>query len=169
MTPERDSLLDTDLELPRIHGNPKVDEASKRLAARFDLARQIIRARVAHGWTQADLAREAQTKQSRVSEIESAKGNPTLETIERILNALSLRVSFGPAGSRMFFSTMSYRPVASEAASVSGRRLRAGGKRGGRILQASPKPRPEIKRVAAFEHAPVHSATSSSSSRIQSA
>jgi transcriptional regulator with XRE-family HTH domain len=135
--PQRDSLPDAELELPRLRGNIEVDEASKRLATRFDLARQVIRARAILGWTQADLAKAANTKQSRVSEIESAKGNPTLETIERILNALNLRVSFGPAGSRMFFASVSYRPTATEYVLAPRKHLKAGGRRTGRLVQPS--------------------------------
>jgi transcriptional regulator with XRE-family HTH domain len=153
MMPEHDLLLDTDLELPRVRNNARVDEASKRLAARFDLARQIIRARVLRGWTQADLAKHAKTKQSRVSEIENAKGNPSLETIEHLLNALDLRMSFGPVGSRMFFATMTYNPTSQDAVAAPARRLRTGGRRGGRILQPTNCGNPKVEPRGAFAHA----------------
>ena len=167
MIPERDATLEADLELPKIHGNAKVDEASHRLAARFELARQVIRTRAARGWTQADLAREAGTRQSRVSEIESAKGNPTLETIERVMRSLDLRISFGPAGSRVFHATMAYCPTHGEPPVHFARALRASGRRQGRIVQRASSPGHKPRQPGTFER--VTGATTTAASRFRSA
>lgn len=40
------------------------------------------------GWTQEQLAFEADVKRSYISEIESGKRNPTLDIVEKIANAL---------------------------------------------------------------------------------
>jgi transcriptional regulator with XRE-family HTH domain len=72
-------------------------EASERLHGRVAIAKAIIEARLRKGWTQLQLAETAGTKQSRISELESIKGNPTLETIERVARVLDLELSLKPA------------------------------------------------------------------------
>jgi transcriptional regulator with XRE-family HTH domain len=49
-----------------------------------------VNARLKKGWTQTQLAHAAGTKQSRISELEGIRGNPTLDTIERVARALEL-------------------------------------------------------------------------------
>jgi y4mF family transcriptional regulator len=63
------------------------------------IATEVHKARRARGWTQADLAELSSTSQGAIALIEAGKGNPTLETINRILHALGKRgnIRFMPA------------------------------------------------------------------------
>ena len=60
------------------------------LRSRINIAQAILRERVAQGLTQEELGKAAGTKQSRVSEIESLKGNPRFDTLNRIACVLGL-------------------------------------------------------------------------------
>lgn len=93
MTIKRDYPIvnEPELELgPRTQGGK---DASERLRSRTTIAKAIIEARLRKNWTQHQLAEAAGTKQSRISELESARGNPTLETIERVARVLELELS----------------------------------------------------------------------------
>jgi transcriptional regulator with XRE-family HTH domain len=87
----------TDPELKRAPRTALIDEATARLAARTAIARAVIDARVSRGWTQQQLANAASTRQSRISELESARENPTLETVERVAAALGLELALREA------------------------------------------------------------------------
>ena len=50
----------------------------------------IVRLRQLKGWTQEDLAHYADLTVSSVSKIERGKSNPTLRTLDRIADALSV-------------------------------------------------------------------------------
>jgi len=81
-------LEDTDPELPPL---PVADERGQYPAvetARVIIARQIIRARKAAGWTQVDLASRAGVRQETISRIETGKHSPGLKTMEKIDRAL---------------------------------------------------------------------------------
>ena len=52
------------------------------------IAREVIRRRVAAGWTQRELARRAGVRNETISRLEAAKHIPTEETILRIDKAL---------------------------------------------------------------------------------
>ena len=96
MTHKRGSRVVNEPELARGPRTHIGKEASERLRSRVAIARAIIEARLQRGWTQSELAEAAETKQSRVSELESTRGNPTLETIDRVANALELELSLRP-------------------------------------------------------------------------
>jgi DNA-binding XRE family transcriptional regulator len=66
------------------------------LQSRINVARALLGARVATGLTQAEVGRAAGTKQSRVSEIEAMKGNPRLDTLDRLAAVLGLAVALVP-------------------------------------------------------------------------
>jgi transcriptional regulator with XRE-family HTH domain len=57
-----------------------------------NVARGVARWRAVHGWTQQELAWRAGTKQSRISEIEGARGNVRFDTLNRVTQALNLEV-----------------------------------------------------------------------------
>jgi DNA-binding XRE family transcriptional regulator len=56
------------------------------------LAKQIIRLRKAKGMTQRELARAARMLRPNLSRIEAGKHRPTLETLQKIANALNVPV-----------------------------------------------------------------------------
>lgn len=81
--------------------NPDYIAAHEQLAQRLVLAKNVLRQRADAGLSQADLAAKAEMKQPRIAEIEGAKGNPTLDTLERIARALNTtpdRLLRAPAG-----------------------------------------------------------------------
>lgn len=61
-----------------------------RLAEIF--GRNVRKARLAKGWSQEQLAFEANLQRSYISEIETGKRNPTLDVVETIARVLEVRV-----------------------------------------------------------------------------
>ena len=68
------------------------DEGYRKAAAELkpflDLADDILAARLERGWSQADLADRAGTKQANVSRLESGLANPTLKFLQKLADAL---------------------------------------------------------------------------------
>ncbi len=90
-----------DLREPELEAGPRVGDwaaASRRLAQRHSIARLVLSARAGRAWSQAELARRAGTTQARVSDVENAIGNPRLETLERVAEALGLVLEVRPVG-----------------------------------------------------------------------
>lgn len=63
------------------------------------LAKTGVDTRKAQGMTQNELGRRAKVNQARVSQLESATRDCTLETAERVLAALNLRLRIEPNSS----------------------------------------------------------------------
>ena len=81
-------LDDPDADLPAL---PPADEHGHYPAietARVIIARQVIRARKAAGWSQAELARRAGVRQETISRIETGKHSPGVKTMAKIDRAL---------------------------------------------------------------------------------
>ena len=86
---------------PEVEARPRIGEwaaASRRLALRHSIARLVLSARAGRAWSQAELGRRAGTTQARVSDLENAVGNPRLDTVERVAEALGLVLEVRPAG-----------------------------------------------------------------------
>ena len=60
-----------------------------------ELADEVLRLRLARGWSQSELARRAGTAQTNISRIESGLANPTLGTIRNIARPLGVEVVIG--------------------------------------------------------------------------
>ncbi len=60
------------------------------------VANALHSARLALGLSQADLALQAGTKQSRISEIEGMTGNPRFDTLDRVSRAVGLMITLVP-------------------------------------------------------------------------
>ena len=72
-----------------------------RLAPYEEIARLVIKHRMALGLTQAELARRMGTSHSAISRIESGQHATTVETLQRLAEALELRFLVGfESGSR---------------------------------------------------------------------
>jgi len=67
-------------------------EIVRRLRSRTNLANKVATYRLRLQLTQEELGRRAGTKQSRISEIESLRGNLRLDTLDRIARELGLVV-----------------------------------------------------------------------------
>jgi transcriptional regulator with XRE-family HTH domain len=70
-------------------------ETAREYAARTpqrELARSIIRLRLAKGWTQQQLAEHSGTKQPAISRLESMDAKPSLSMLQRVAAALDAQV-----------------------------------------------------------------------------
>ncbi|HEX8210956.1 MAG TPA: helix-turn-helix transcriptional regulator [Longimicrobium sp.] len=62
--------------------------AERKLGSRLVLARNVLRLRVQRGMTQRELAEKAGMRQPRVADIEAARSNAQLDTIDALAKAL---------------------------------------------------------------------------------
>jgi transcriptional regulator with XRE-family HTH domain len=67
--------------------SPGYIEVEKRLKPVLDLADDVLQLRMAHGWTQAELAERVGTKQANISRLENGLANPTLRFLEKLSEA----------------------------------------------------------------------------------
>ncbi|MCE2927814.1 MAG: helix-turn-helix domain-containing protein [Rickettsiales bacterium] len=73
--------------------NPKVKAEYDKLAAEFELAEELIRARSRAKLSQAQVARRMGTTQSVVAKLESGRSKPSLRSLERYARAIGARIS----------------------------------------------------------------------------
>jgi len=78
----------------KLQQNPEYVEAEKKLKIRFALANAVLRARLEKGWSQGELADRVGTKQANISRIEAGQGNPTIDFILRLCEALEIDLQF---------------------------------------------------------------------------
>ncbi len=71
---------------------PGFKKVYDELELEFALIDALIRARTTKGVTQAQLAKKIGTKQSAIARFEAGNSNPTLAFIQRLSDALDLRV-----------------------------------------------------------------------------
>jgi len=72
--------------------DPEYRREYERLAPEFEIARQIIDARIRRKITQAELAKRMGTGQAVISRLETANAKPSLSLIQRLADALNLKV-----------------------------------------------------------------------------
>lgn len=77
--------------------DPKVRKALKETRLEYEVARQLILARIRKNLTQQSLAKKLKTKQSVISRVESGEHLPSLSFLHRLATAMgtNLTVSFG--------------------------------------------------------------------------
>jgi len=80
---------DLKVEMMRDPAFRKVYEAQK---PKYDLIRMILDARIKRGITQAEIAKRAGTTQSAIARFESGVGNPTLDFMQRVSEAVGARL-----------------------------------------------------------------------------
>lgn len=70
----------------------EADEGYRKAAAELkpllDLADDVLAARLARGWSQADLAERVGSKQANISRVESGLANPTLKFLQKLAEAI---------------------------------------------------------------------------------
>lgn len=83
--------------------SPTYRRAHEALAAEFDLARALIRARVRAGLTQEQLAARMETSQSVIARLESGRSRPSTQTLARFAAATGtkLRIRFERSRARV--------------------------------------------------------------------
>ena len=72
--------------------DPAFQKAYEALAPEFQLARELIKARVKAGLTQEDVAQRMGTSQPTVARLESGH-KPSLKTLERYAEAVGMKVN----------------------------------------------------------------------------
>jgi len=71
---------------------PSLKKAYDELAPEFELASQIIKARLNNDLSQAQLAERMGTKQSAIARLESGGYNPSLKLLKRVAKATETRL-----------------------------------------------------------------------------
>lgn len=66
----------------------ELKKAYDALGPEFALAEQIIKKRLALGWSQSELARKMGTKQSAIARLESGSYNPSMAFLQKTVKAL---------------------------------------------------------------------------------
>jgi len=74
--------------------NQDFRKSQEELHLSFAFGDAVIRERLRKGWSQAELARKAGTKQANISRIEAGLANPTLHLIQKLCIALNLGIQF---------------------------------------------------------------------------
>ena len=76
--------------------DPAFRKALKETELEYQIARNIIKARIEKGLTQQQLAKKLNTKQSVISRVENAKTIPSLSFLKRLAEAFntSLKIQF---------------------------------------------------------------------------
>lgn len=73
--------------------DPEVKAEYDRLEPEFKLIRQLIANRLKKGYSQAQLAKKINTKQSAISRLESGNYNPSLEFLNKVSTALGCKLT----------------------------------------------------------------------------
>jgi transcriptional regulator with XRE-family HTH domain len=79
--------------LASLRKDPEYKAAESHLETKIILARNVLRYRADRRLTQKELAEKAGMKQPRIADLESMKGNPGLDTLEKIATALEVSLS----------------------------------------------------------------------------
>ena len=89
-------MMDWDTHKKILLKDPKFRKALKETELEYQIARNIIKARLEKGLTQQQLAKKLNTKQSVISRAENAKTIPSLSFLKRLAEAFdtSLQVQF---------------------------------------------------------------------------
>jgi len=72
--------------------DPKYRYEYEKLGPEFEIARQILEARTERKISQAELANRMKTGQAVISRLENANAKPSLALIQRLADALNLKV-----------------------------------------------------------------------------
>jgi DNA-binding XRE family transcriptional regulator len=101
MANDFDDLL-AQIETEAEASGPAAVEALRALDAHFAFAVELVTARRAAKMTQTRLSELSGIPQSEISRFERGRGNPTLETIGRLLSSLDRQVASAPRAAERF-------------------------------------------------------------------
>jgi transcriptional regulator with XRE-family HTH domain len=96
----RNIANDAGSEAPSIGYRPEDRARYNALLSYLNVSKRLLAKRGELGLSQEALAKAAGTKQAKISEIELMKGNPRLDTLDRIARALDLVVDLVPPSGR---------------------------------------------------------------------
>lgn len=86
--PKLISFEDWEKELMKDPGYKRI---SNELEPQFQIARQMIGARIKQNITQEDLAKKVKTGQAVISRLEGANAKPSISLLERVARALNIK------------------------------------------------------------------------------
>lgn len=72
--------------------NKEIAKEYKKLAPRYELVSQLIKARIKKGLTQEQLAKKIGTKQSAIARVESGEENLSFDFLEKIIHAMNSKL-----------------------------------------------------------------------------
>lgn len=72
--------------------DPEFRREYEKLEPEFQIARQIIAARIKNKMTQADLAKKAKTGQAVISRLEGMNAKPSISLLSRVAQALGTKI-----------------------------------------------------------------------------
>jgi len=78
----------------KVLANPEVAKEYEAHKAEFEIARALIKARLAANMSQTEVARKMHTSQSQVARLESGTHFPSIQTIHRYAQAINHKISF---------------------------------------------------------------------------
>jgi len=76
----------------RMMKDPGYKKEYEKLETEFQIARQIIRARLKNKMTQEELAKRVGTGQAVISRLEGMNGKPSISLLERVSRALQTKI-----------------------------------------------------------------------------
>jgi transcriptional regulator with XRE-family HTH domain len=68
-------------------------DAKEKFGPILDIGDEILRLRIEKGWSQAELAESAGTKQANISRLESGLSNPSINFLQKVAKALDTTIS----------------------------------------------------------------------------
>lgn len=77
----------------KLEENTGYQDAEQELKTLLDLADDILRLRMEKGWSQAELAERAETKQANISRLESGLSNPSVNFLHKLAKAFDTNIS----------------------------------------------------------------------------
>jgi transcriptional regulator with XRE-family HTH domain len=77
----------------KFENDPDYLKAKEEFGLILDIADEILRLRMEKGWSQAELARRAETKQANISRLESGLLNPSVSFLQKVARALDADLS----------------------------------------------------------------------------
>ncbi|HLF74669.1 MAG TPA: helix-turn-helix transcriptional regulator [Anaerolineales bacterium] len=100
----------------KIENDPEYREAKERFGPILDIGDEVLRLRIEKGWSQAELAERAGTKQANISRLESGLSNPSVRFLQKVAKALDAKISVG--FEREVFFAVDYSTKSQEAIQI---------------------------------------------------
>jgi transcriptional regulator with XRE-family HTH domain len=77
----------------KFENDTEYKNAKEKFGTVLDIGDEILRLRIEKGWSQAELAESAGTKQANISRLESGLNNPSINFLQKVAKALDTTMS----------------------------------------------------------------------------
>lgn len=98
----------------KLQQDPEYVAAEKELKPILDLADEVLRLRIEKGWSQAELAERAGTKQSNISRLESGLANPSMKFLQKVANTFGTELEVCLQAKRFEITRIIHVPIVVE-------------------------------------------------------